>query len=83
MLVHYLKAPHRDPSVVYPQIDEEVFCAVIRSCEKVEQGFMVDFQRVFVEHDDQLQVHGYQSQTAEVSDVLAPKWLHLSPSRVS
>ena len=56
MLVHYLKAPHRDPSVVYPQIDEEVFRAVIRSCEKVEQGFMVDFRRVFVEHDDQLQV---------------------------
>ena len=52
MSVHRLKAARRDPSVVDPQIDEEVFRTMIRSCEKVEQGFMVDLRRVIVLHDD-------------------------------
>jgi hypothetical protein len=52
ILVHYLKAARCDPSVMDPQINEEVFRTAIRSCEKIEEGFMVDLWCVFLEHDD-------------------------------
>jgi hypothetical protein len=52
ILVHYLKAARRHPGVMDPQVNEEVFRTVIRICEKVEERFMVDVWRVFVDHDD-------------------------------
>jgi hypothetical protein len=51
ILVHYLKAVRRDPSVVVPQVNEGFFRTVIWISEKVAEGFMVDLWRVCVDHN--------------------------------